>query len=398
MSKMPEIPDCVPYIGKASGADFLSRYDEYVDFLNHVFRPDAPDDYFRSILPRLYNHPEVVRENSYIVSDPAGFIAAVGSFPFDAEICGRLLHGRIIGNVAVHPDHRSKGYMKTLMDMAMEDACSEGIDYMVLGGQRQRYQYFSFDSAGIDEAFTVTKTNIRHHYGSGRQPAVSLKPLLPGDDAALGEIAALYHAGPFYTVRPKSHLYETLTAWNSIPYVAYQGDRIAGYAVFYHDLSVITELRAAAPELLQEIIIAAALLSGKDGVTVKLAPSETDAAALLSGICEHCSIASDNKFTVLNFRNVVEAFLQLKATYAPLCDGSIVLGIDGRASYENLKITVSRGDVTVEPTAAGPDISLSHLEAMNLLFAPISPLRNTLPPMAAQWLPLPLYICNLDNA
>lgn len=399
MSNSAGVPDNTPYIGKAGGFDFIGSYEDYVDFLNKVFRADNPDDYFRNILPRLYNHPDVVKENSYIVADPAGFQAAVGSFPFTSAVCGRTLRGRIIGNVAVHPDHRSKGYMKTLMGMAMDDACMEGLDYMVLGGLRQRYQYFSFDAAGTDYTFTVTKTNLRHQYGGGRQPSVVLKPLLPGDDAALAEIAGLYQSCPFHTIRPDAYLYETLTAWMSKPYAAYRGDRFAGYAVFYRDLSAVTELRAASPELLQEIVIAAVELSGKDEIAVKLPPFETDTVALLNGICESCSISSDNKFTVLNFRNVIEAFLQLKSSYTPLCDGGIVLGIDGRASFENLQITVSRGEISVASSVAEPDIRLTHLEAMNLLFAPaVSPRRSKLPPAVEQWLPLPLYICNLDNA
>ncbi|MHB8963560.1 MAG: GNAT family N-acetyltransferase [Saccharofermentanales bacterium] len=403
MSTIEEISDHTPYIGKAVGIDFTSRFEDYVGFLDQVFRPDAPAGYFRSILAKLYSHHDEVRDNSWIVSDPAGFRAAVGSFPFTSEVCGQTLRGRIIGNVAVHPDDRSKGYMKALMNLAMDDACAEGIDYMVLGGQRQRYQYFSFDSAGSNYTFAVTKTNLRHRYGSGRQPAVSLKPLMPGDDASLKKIEGLYTAGSFHTIRPAPHFYEILTTWVSKPYVAYRGDEFAGYVVFSQDLSVVVEFMAASPELLQELILAAVDLSSKGELSFVLPPFETESIRLLADICESCSISSDSKFTVLNYRSVIEAFLHLKASYTALSDGIFTIGIDGRASYESLRITVAQGRIKVEPIESAsyePDISLSHLEAMNLLFAPISPLRNLqrIPPHATQWLPLPLYICNLDNA
>ena len=409
MSHISEISETAPSIGKAAGTDFASRFEDYVNFLNRVFRPDAPEHYFQDILPKIYNHLDVVRDHSYVVSDPTGFRAAVGSFPFTSEICGQTLRGRIIGNVAVHPDYRSQGYMKVLMNMAMDDACSEGIDYMVLGGQRQRYQYFSFDSAGSDYTFTVTKTNLHHRYGSGRQPSVLLKPLLPGDNAGLAAIAALYNAGPFCILRPDNLFYETLTTWRSLPYVAYHTDGFAGYAVFDHDMTTVTECRAVSPELLEELILAAVEVSGRSELSFRIPPFETGSVGLLSGICESFSITADNKFTVLNFRKVIEACLHLKASYAALCDGSITIGIDGRASYENLRITVTDGRITVEPfeaTSCEPDIRLSHLEAMSLLFAPISPLRNTqriphgnmLPASVAQWLPLPLFIGSLDNA
>ncbi len=88
--------------------------------------------------------------------------------------------------------------------------------------------------------------------------------------------------------------------------------------------------------------------------------------------------------------------MNLKATYTELPDGVLVLGIDGRSHRENIKISVYSGNITVEYTEDSPFMELSHLDAMNLLFAPVCPCREKLPIFAKIWLPLPIYLYSSD--
>jgi hypothetical protein len=99
---------------------------------------------------------------------------------------------------------------------------------------------------------------------------------------------------------------------------------------------------------------------------------------------------------VLNYKQVVEAFLKLKATYTELPDGELVLAINGRSRKENIKISIVNGISSVEYTEENPYLELDHLEAMNLLFAPVCPIRESLPVFAKIWLPLPIYLYSSD--
>ena len=386
------------YIGKASGTDWTGHYGSYVDFLNQVFQPDSPDGFFYRILPKLYNDPALVMENSYIITEGGDFCAAVGSFPFRTSVLGRPLNGRIIGNVAVHAQARSKGYMKQLMSLAMADARSEGTDYMLLGGLRHRYRYFSFEACGFGYSFTVTTTNLRHCYGVDRRSAVALKEIQRSDVTALSEIAVLHNRQPFHIQRPRERLYETLISWESRPYAAYVGADLVGYLVLDHGGNTVVEFVAGARSVAEEMVIAALTQMEKNELSFHLPPFATEAIALLTDLCEACTVFSDVKYTVLNFCNVLAAMLPLRAAYLPLADGTVVLRIHGFAGLQSLRLTVAGRRIEVTETNGLPDLELSHLDAMNLLFSVCCPRRSALPPAIASWFPLPLYISPLDNA
>ena len=63
---------------------------------------------------------------------------------------------------------------------------------------------------------------------------------------------------------------------------------------------------------------------------------------------------------------------------------------------ENIKISVNNGNAKVEYTDEAPELELSHIDAMNLLFAPVCPWREKLPNHAKIWLPLPIYVYSSD--
>ena len=71
-------------------------------------------------------------------------VAAIGSFPLSTQVMDVTLRGMGIGNVAVHPENRHQGHMMTALKMSVDDMIAQGMDFSCLGGQRQRYNYFSY--------------------------------------------------------------------------------------------------------------------------------------------------------------------------------------------------------------------------------------------------------------
>ena len=94
---------------------------------------------------------------------------------------------------------------------------------------------------------------------------------------------------------------------------------------------------------------------------------------------------------ILDYSAVIDAFLKLKNSYISSPDGKLNLIINGYARRENLCISSEQGNPTVKESSETATMELSHLEAMNLLFSPVCPLRNELPPFARAWFPLPLW-------
>ena len=83
--------------------------------------------------------------------------------------------------------------MRRLMDMALDDMVREGIDLSVLGGRRQRYNYFSFEKTGSLYEFTINDDNLRHCFSADRAAyhTVKLTKLNENDTGALRNIKKL---------------------------------------------------------------------------------------------------------------------------------------------------------------------------------------------------------------
>ena len=145
-------------------------HEDLIDFLNYVFGMNGFDSGFYRLLPKLYRPAFRPEDHNFIVTEDGKLRAAVGSYPIALSVAGHELSAAGIGNVAAHPFHRGKGYMKDCMNMAMRDAVEQGLDFAVLGGRRQRYSYFGFEPAGLCAKFTLEDHNLRHAWGYKGEP------------------------------------------------------------------------------------------------------------------------------------------------------------------------------------------------------------------------------------
>ena len=380
------------------GLGNAAMFDEYMDFINYVFGFNGNSHDFKKLLPKLYKPELDPAGHSYVTVENGKIKAAVGAYDHDLTVCGETLKARGIGNVAVHPYERSRGFMKKLMNLALEDMVKEGVAMSVLGGRRQRYRYFSFDKLGSRFSMSINDDNIRHTFGTSFEPCFDFRRIGPQDTESLDGIAKLYGSSLLHCERPREMLYDILVSWQTKVYAAYfkKDGRFAGYFVA-DDYSVSEFLiddvyRPWLAELVRDFF----KYLGK-GKLVLCIPLHLSAyIETLIDIGEHYDVAPQKSFNILDFEKVTRAFMKLKATYSELCDGRFAVKIDGYAKEETLLISVKDGVPSVEPTELEPDVELSHIEAMNLLFAPFRPERERLPQAPRSWFPLPLFLYSAD--
>ena len=123
--------------------------EEVVDFANYVFsQAHRPHD-FKTLLPKAYaDHLPELGAKHYLAKQEGRIRALVADRMIDMRLLDDTLRVGCVGTVSVHPYSRSEGHMKRLMTMMLEDARAEGLDLLMLGGIRQRYNYFGFEQAG----------------------------------------------------------------------------------------------------------------------------------------------------------------------------------------------------------------------------------------------------------
>ena len=373
-------------------------YDELMRVLNTSFGFFTPETEFLGLLPKLYREEYRPQDQNWVVTEDGVLAAAIGAYDHEIMVCGRRLPCRGIGNVAVHPDHRHKGYMKLAMNRAIADMVEDGIVLSTLGGRRQRYQYFGYDKAGPAYHFSISRDNIRHTYGDAPAP-FTVREVTDPADPAINEIIALSEKGRFIPIRNRAVYLDIANTWKARLMVLTdpaEGDRFVGYCIC--DNGALSELRVVRNRDFMGLVRSVFACLDK-GFTVGLPSYETEQIKAISLIAEGIAVHPSMMYLILNYAATIEAFLALKLTYATLPDGELTLLIHGHTGDERLRITVKEGKHTVEtvPEDTPVDLELGHLEATELLFGCISADRDTAAPLLRAWFPLPLWMYRADE-
>lgn len=136
--------------------------DEIIEFIDYVFsKAHRPHD-FASLLPKLYGKNGDGAAHHFVVREEGKLAATVLVYPVPMHIGEKTLMTLGVGSVSTHPRARGRGYMHLLMDAVDARAKEMGAAFAVLGGQRQRYQYFGFDHGGYQLHGEFTPDNARH--------------------------------------------------------------------------------------------------------------------------------------------------------------------------------------------------------------------------------------------
>ena len=335
-------------------------------------------------------------EEHYVVKEDGRIRACVGAYTQKIHVGGETLLTRNIGGVSVHKDANRRGYMRKLMAMALEDMKADGVDASLLGGLRHRYQYFGYEKLGHQFSAHVTTTNIRHFLGEGFDSPYMIRPLCRDDEAAMAAVRALHDAQAIHGEREA--FYDTLCSWKSTPYIVLRDGEICGYFCVAPNKDRFTELVLQQPEEIAPVLAAWFRESGTQSIGIGVEAHEQTLLHAVYKLCEGYQMGSPEQCRVFRFERTVRAFLQLKATYAPLADGELTLAID---IGERIRIAVENGKPVVEALAADAPcmLSLTEMEAQSLLFAPVGFLTTLqpIPDAVRTWLPLPIGIANADS-
>lgn len=371
--------------------------EKLLELLDLTFGFNEEGNKFINLLPKLYKEQYHPAENNIILDVDGDMRAAVGLYYNTLTVGDEKLKIGGIGNVAVHPDHRGKGYMQFCMLLALDEMKQNMVDLSCLGGARQRYEHFSYQPAGINTSFNYRKDNVKRTLGTCRKSAFTIKELKETDTQYIKEITEIYNSRIFRMERPEEAMFDILHSWNTVPYVALKDGEVKGWFAYYSDKSGIHELFYKNEEDIEDVILLALENSGNEFIKINAPQFDKPLYNYLALNCEFYDIGHAEHFTIFCYENVIRAFLKLKTTYQNLPDGELKVFIQGEKLPEQLKITVKDNIVSVEETDEKPDIVLKHQEAMRFFGSHYSERRQEAPAFCNAWFPLPLYGYGLDN-
>lgn len=378
------------YIYRGSGK--AEDYQHSLEFLNDVFfsEEENPRD-FLSLLPKLYKKEYNHCENNLIVSIDGSWKGAVGLYFDEVNVMNNKLICGGIGNVAVSKDCRGAGYMQDCMQQAMDKIIEYDADYSVLGGQRQRYGYFSFAPAGYEHSFIFNSQNLKHVFGADYKAELTALRVEENDTEGIDFIKKLYSSNPDKFIRPDEKYFDYLVSWRQIPVIFKDGETPVGYCIYSYDMNNITEIKAIDTKNFKKMIPSVFFTSKKKEIKIELPLFEKEYIEYLSQIAESHAIYHCSSLTVLNWKKFVKAYFELKASYTKMCDGEMSFLIHGYKKDESFTLSIKDGVFSLSDEVKNP-LELTHHEATALFFSLYSLKTYDMPPEVASWFPLHWYI------
>ena len=359
---------------------------EIIDLINYVFSVAYRPHDFARLHPKAYaDEVDGLGAEHYIVKEDGVIRAVIADRLLDMVFGDKRLKVGYIGSVAVHPRCRGKGYMKELMRFVTEDAKKMGVQLLALGGQRQRYQYFGFENAGIVYRFNVSQANVRHALGEVDASPFSFRKLEASNRDDVRFVCELNGKKLCRVERSEEETPLILKTWDDTCFVILKNGEPAGYCYgTFRELVLRDDADYPAA-------VKALFLKKNETVSIWLPAHERDKIAFLSSICENYQITCCEKISVLDFPAVVSTLLTLKAGITTLTDGEKTFDVDGAC----FRVTVKNNRVSVVPAEPdGTTIRLGHNEAEIRFFDLDGFLSQG---DTGNWFPLPFSIDTPDT-
>lgn len=174
------------------------EFESLMTLINTVFRSGRPptmgEEYPHLFTPDNFQNLRVVREDDVEGDAPSGIVSHVGTTIRDAVILGCHVRVGNVGAVGTYQEHRKRGFASACFDDACANALQQGVDFMLISGDRSLYRRAGCRKVGLDSEFTVTRD-----IAAALHSNVTIERY---QDANLCDIKRIYESEPVRYFRP----------------------------------------------------------------------------------------------------------------------------------------------------------------------------------------------------
>ena len=135
------------------------EFKETMGLLDDIFR-GGQRGRMESEFATVYRNEEKICRNLLIIKEEGRIVSHVALIPRRFHIDGITLKVGGIGGVATHPDYRRRGFAGILLKEAIRRMEKEGYDISILGGDRHRYRWFGWETAGRQYIHVLNKRSL----------------------------------------------------------------------------------------------------------------------------------------------------------------------------------------------------------------------------------------------
>lgn len=382
-------------IGTAKDAE------DILDFANMVFSMSSGSIDFRRTLPKAYLAKRAMIPTHHLMKEDGRIQALVDVYPGELNLGEESLSYGYIGTVSVHPRARSKGYMIELMRRAEDQLRKDGADFILLDGNRHRYQHYGFEKSGIKYCFNITGDSIRHYVNSheeecGQKDKIYFEFVDSVEHEAMETMYALYQKRCVTARHDMEEFFLCLCGWEANTYAVMLDDRCIGYFNTTSDDDNVYEFALEDNKQLPEVLWAFMQEMEVHQLAVNVGMDEVEEINWLDGCSDYYTVNMSHQIKILNYSSVLRFMLMWKQkAEGVLSDGHFVIGV--KDTKTNYLIEIEDGKIEVKETFEKADVEYSGLEWVRTLttsyyFHEARRLESPLRKAPVGWFPLPFYL------
>lgn len=381
---------------------------ELMDFANMVFSMSSGSIDFEQLLPKAYAEERNMLATHHLIKEEGRIKALIDVLPMELRQGKEKLKVGYIGTVSVHPKARGKKYMIMLMEQAEKQAREDGLDMLILDGNRHRYQHYGFEKAGMKYCFNITGDSIRHCCCSlGQEEKDYQFVLLEETDEKWIDKAYTLYKNRYVIARTREDFFLCLNSWEADTYAVLDGEECIGYLnvaanernVFEFEVVNIAEWPFIMKAFMEEI--------GSDELGIHAAMDEPQKIDILDKMADYYTVNTSHQIKILDYENVLRFLLNWKlAIYKNdnmLQEADYIIGVYSEETkiQENYCLRYKSKEVEVLQTDLEADIILEEKELVKILttsyyFHTVQKPNSLLKKAPQGWFPLPFFIPEAD--
>ena len=365
----------------------VEEFDAFMRFLERCFGHSK--DFFGGSTRTTTNRNRPPARTGTWWRVAGGWSRTWGLYPIQAVAAGVCVPVGGIGGVATLPEERRKNHMSRLLRHVIGVMREQGFLVSGLGGDRQRYNAFGWESAGLTYSLRFSGRSMDRW---GVKP-VELQEMLPGE--ALETVARWQAARAFYARRPRLDLIlqrQRLRAW-----IADEG-YVIGYGEGGSPFSVAELVSASG----RETAMIRAVLARTNGGEVHWTVSgwDRDLLARVLPCVGACSPGFDWTYRIVSLSGFLEACTPLlEARAGGLRDFDVSIGIHEHDRTDVASITLGKGKIVIEAgRRAQTHVEMEPVAAVRLILGgPPAGRAGEIPAALDGLFPVPLHVPPLDH-
>ena len=199
-------------------------------FGSMVFSMDGEKTDFETLIPKEYAKERNCAEHHLLAVNEQGIRGMIATLPGVMRVGKLELKTGYVGTVSVHPQARGEGHMKKLMELSLTRMRENGTDISMLGGRRQRYAYFGYESGGLEYHADFRPYTVRQAMAEVDAEGFSFTPVQPGsEEEALA--LKLQESQPCWVDREPFGFAAAAASYTCGAWAARKDGQFAGYLV-----------------------------------------------------------------------------------------------------------------------------------------------------------------------